>query len=161
VVPYSGTYVFDISERDLEDLSEMRAAVEGAAIRAAMARQPGALAAALAEAVEGMAAAHAAGDNPLARARDGEFHAACLRLAGNEYLTGAYSQIEGKLDALRFRCTSPHDVRNAIAAHRRILDAVRDGDQERAAAAVTRHVRDARAVYRQILALRNPAAAPA
>jgi DNA-binding FadR family transcriptional regulator len=122
-------------ESFLDQLHEMRAIVEPAGAGLAAGRRTPADLAAIDAAVEQMVRAE--GDPDAAVAADLAFHRALLAATHNELLTRMEMLLETGL-ASRDRLvhtTSPHD--DPVPSHRAVADAIRDGDAERAAAAMS------------------------
>ena len=96
----------------------------------------------LTSAFEAMAAAADAGDEPAFMDSDERFHAAILDASGNRRLVAAVAQLR---DAVRGRGASTVGRSRALpeilGEHEAILEALRVGDGERAAAAMRYHLR--------------------
>ncbi|MEW2545764.1 FCD domain-containing protein [Streptomyces sp. NPDC047002] len=118
----------------LRDLQELRVIVEPAAVRCAALRRTDDDLAALDLALGAMAGAR--GERAAAEA-DAAFHRALLRASGNEMLTRLDDLMKAALQA---RDSLVHGAAGAagdpVPSHRAVLDAVRERDQDRAAAAM-------------------------
>lgn len=74
-----------------------------------------------------------------------EFHVALARLSGNQFFVRTVADIMTRLSRARWlEIWSPDGRRIAWAEHRGILDCIRAGDAEGAAALITQHVRRGR-----------------
>ena len=136
VYPRRGMFVTSVDVRDLARLSEVRAALEPEAARLAAERATEAERAdlaALADAID-------AGSDDL-MALDGRIHRAVYRAAHNDLLAGTLEQYY--VLALRIWSIAgerAHELEEAVEAHRDLLDAIVEGDGERAAATMRAHV---------------------
>jgi DNA-binding FadR family transcriptional regulator len=127
----------------LRDLAELRAIVEPAAVRHAALRRGDADLAALENALGAMSAAGP--DADAAASADAAFHRALLAATGNELLTRFDILLE---PGLRARDRVVHGRRkdaDPVPSHRAVVDAVRDGDPERASAAMAALLRQSAA----------------
>jgi len=141
VIPQKGTLVFDVDRKELADVCDLRAVLEQAALRYAMARDREGLAASLGEIVEKMTAARTAEDVQAYLALDTEFHAALFEHCRNSYLSAAYDLVAGKMAALRNRLgTDAEHMTKSFEGHQRIASAVEQGDLESAATVLQGHI---------------------
>ena len=126
IAPQKGTYVFTLASGELNQLCELRGALEPVAMRLAAERFPEQLVARLAAIVTAMDEALARKDIPFYLSLDTAFHDALLASCGNPYLVGAYDLISAKVATLRYKLgTDPHHVAKSHREHRRILEAIR------------------------------------
>lgn len=123
-------------------LLETREALEPSAARLAALHRTDADLAALEETSEKLLAAKDAGDIPLFLAQNVEWHVAVGAASHNEII----DVIVHSLSRVMLRSTEIDDFNSektmgdTIKAHGKILDAIRQGDADRAAAAMTKHV---------------------
>lgn len=160
-----GVSVAQVSVRDLREVFELRAALEGQAARLAAARRDEAVFAALVAELDAQVDRVGGGDVAGAAGRDAYYDlvarmdeavdAAC----GNRYLVGALRALRTHVARLR-RLAQDDPARLAAAAreHRLIAEAVRDGDGDLAVHAVHVHLH---ASLRAALARAAPADEPA
>lgn len=133
--PTGRTVVRGITEQDVLDLLTLRQMLESAALRAAAARvspEDVTLWRSLLAARES-----ARGDDPTARAAesDAQFHSHIFTVAGNRPLRRAWEGISTMVEALVATCDAARDAQ-AIAADRRMVDALVRGDAEAAVTAL-------------------------
>lgn len=133
--PTGRTVVRGISEQDVLDLLTLRQMLEAAALRAAAARvspEDVTLWRSLLAEREG-----ARGDDPAARAAasDAQFHGHVFTVAGNRPLRRAWEGISHMVEALVATCDAARDPQ-AIAADRRMVDALVRGDADAAVTAL-------------------------
>ena len=87
---------------------------------------------------------------------DREFHRTIVRAADNPVLAGFYESLRDRQMRMGIHAiaTSERRVANVLTEHRAIVEGVRSGDPERAAAAMTEHL------ARTLVVLRLPVVAP-
>jgi DNA-binding GntR family transcriptional regulator len=103
VHPQRGTFVFEMDATQVRKLSELRAILETAALKLAIANDAPGLRTRWQRIVEEMRAALAQADAERYRTLDGEFHRVMFELAGNPYLLEAFDLIAFRVQALRNR----------------------------------------------------------
>ncbi|HET6637047.1 MAG TPA: GntR family transcriptional regulator [Streptomyces sp.] len=140
--PKKGALVLPVSSQEITDVVETRLLVEQHAVRKAAADTPAGLVARLEELLELQRAQAAAGDLAEVAVGDRCFHAEIVRSTRNDILTRLYDQLRDRQLRMGVAVIHAHPDRIAknIAEHAAILDAVRAGDPEAAAAAVRGHV---------------------
>jgi DNA-binding GntR family transcriptional regulator len=155
IVAHKGAWVRELSEDDLRDTQETRIALESLAVRAAAARFTDAAASVAAVALAEHVRLAVAGDVLGARRAHTEFHFTIYRAGGSRWLPRAIEPVWQNSE--RYRFSAPQD-RDRIDVHRQeheaILDACIARDEERAEAALRRHLeramqRGAEAVQRR------------
>lgn len=141
VQPQSGTYVFELQAGELNQLCELRFALEPAAVQLALENPDTPLADELAGIVEDMKKAQAEGRVRDYLALDTAFHDAIIAASGNPYFTSAYALIGAKMAALRNRLGSdPHHMEKSMREHVEITEAIRARNLELAARILVRHI---------------------
>lgn len=81
------------------------------------------------------------GDVDVSARADIRFHEVIVEAAGNPFLSGAFAPLQQMLLAVRLRTAALRPVRiDAIGWHARILEALREGDAEATAAAMSGHM---------------------
>ena len=141
VYPRRGMFVTGVDVRELARLSEVRAVLEPEAARLAAERATDADRAEIAELLEELRAP-GRGDREL-MALDERIHGAVYRAAHNELLAATLAQYY--VLALRIwsmALDQAHELEEAVDAHRTLLEAIRDGDSERAAETMRAHVQN-------------------
>ena len=150
VYPRRGMFVTGVDVRELARLSEVRVVLEPEAARLAAERATDAdreqLAALLAELEAGSAEL---------MELDERIHRAVYRAAHNDLLEATLEQYY--VLALRIwsvALESAHDLEEAVEAHRTLLEAIHDGDGDRAAATMRAHVENfEQAMHRVLLSV--------
>ncbi|WP_330331412.1 GntR family transcriptional regulator [Streptomyces sp. NBC_00536] len=139
--PKKGALVLPVSAQEIADVVETRLLVEEFTVRRAVPAAP-ALLARLAELIEEQHRHAASGDLSALIAADRLFHAEIVRSAGNQILSRLYDQLRDRQLRMGVALLHAHPERIAktLAEHTEILDALRAGDAESAAAAVRGHV---------------------
>ena len=150
VYPRRGMFVTDVDVRRLAQLSEVRAVLEPEAARLAAERlaEPGR--AELEELVDELDADEL--DEQALMALDERIHRAVYRWARNDLLEATLEQYY--VLALRIWTIAldrRHELHDAVQEHRALLEAIRDGDGERAAATVRAHVEGFEQAMRRVL----------
>ncbi len=140
VFPRRGMFVADIEVRDLVDLSEVRVVVESAAARLAAERATDADRAEIATLLEELDEGGTDDERTLIEL-DQRIHRHIYRCAHNPVLAATLN--EYYVLTLRIWFLALDRVAHldeAVGQHRALLEAIRDGDAERAAEAMRRHV---------------------
>lgn len=141
VQPQSGTYVFKLKPGELNQLCELRFALEPAAVELALADPHSTLAADLQDIVRRMGKAQAEGQVAGYLALDTLFHATIIAASGNPYMLNAYGLIASKMAALRNRLgNDPHHMEKSMREHGEIADAIDRGDSKRARQILLGHI---------------------
>jgi DNA-binding GntR family transcriptional regulator len=139
--PQRGSFVFQPTGTDLEELSQFRAMVETGALRLAYARHRAVTLKELQVAQDALAAAEDLDDWVSAARADADFHGALFRHCGNRVLVQAYDLIAGRIGAARFFARRSEDSRRSVGPeHRTIIKSFARGDVDGAADALTRHI---------------------
>ncbi len=144
IQPQRGTYVFQLEGEQVAQLCHYRAMIETAALRSAMAHHPAGLEAGLEACVTEMREAERAKDLQALAQLDMDFHHQFFVHCGDPYLRAGYAVIRSQLVALRYR--SP--ISNAISSHQVLVEAVRSGKVDKAAALLREHVLENEGRYR-------------
>lgn len=140
IVPQKGTYVFTLAAGEFDQLCELRAALEPAAVQIALERAPQRLADVLCGIVARMDQALERGDIKGYLKLDTAFHQAFFDACGNPYLQRAHALIAGKMAALRNRLgADPHHVEKSMREHREMAAGFALGGEAAAAALVILH----------------------
>ncbi len=150
VYPRRGMFVTDVDVRKLALVSEVRAALEPEAARLAAERATDAERAELQELLDELDAAGA--DDHALMALDERIHRAVYRCARNDLLATTLEQYY--VLALRIWTIAldrQHELNDAVQGHRALLEAIHDGDGERAAATMRAHVEDFEQAMRRVL----------
>ncbi|MGP3998571.1 GntR family transcriptional regulator [Streptomyces sp. 8N706] len=139
--PKKGALVLPVSAQEIGDVVETRLLVEEHAARKAVPAGPR-LIERLEELLEKQRRYAAEGDLAAAAVNDRCFHAEIVRSAGNQILDRLYDQLRDRQLRMGVAVMHAHPDRIAknIAEHAEILEALRTGDAEAAAAAVHQHV---------------------
>lgn len=140
--PQRGSFVFQPTKEDVEELCEFRAMVETGALRLAYASDPDATIRRLEMAQDQLEAAEAAGDRLAAARADAAFHAVLLENSGNRVLVQAYDLIAGRIGAARFFTRRSDLSRRQISPeHRTMIEALSRGDIDAACTSLTAHIK--------------------
>lgn len=148
IYPQRGAFVFTLSAREVAELCEFRGAVEAAAIRLAIARNPDAFAAGLALVVADMGAAHRRGDQRAYLELDTRYHAIFFEHCENGYLRDCYERNVGKIAALRTHLAfKPLHTKMSFQEHRQMLATIRRSDAAGTLAILDVHIGRTRETY--------------
>lgn len=150
VYPRRGMFVTDVDVRNLALISEVRAALEPEAARLAAERATDAERAELQELLGELAGGGS--DDHALMALDERIHRAVYRCARNDLLEATLEQYY--VLALRIWTIAldrQHELKDAVQEHRALLEAIHDGDGERAAATMRAHVEDFEQAMRRVL----------
>lgn len=148
IYPQRGAFVFTLSAREVHEICEFRSAVEAAALKLAISRNPETFAADLGAVVTEMTAAQQRGDQRAYLELDTRFHATFLEHCGNSYLRDAYERNVGKIAALRTHlATKPLHTKMSFREHRQMLETVRQRDLAATLAILDVHIGRTRETY--------------
>ncbi|MEV7542926.1 GntR family transcriptional regulator [Streptomyces sp. NPDC089915] len=147
--PKKGALVLPVSAQEIADVVETRLLVEEFTVRRAVPAPP-ALLERLTELLEELRRYAARGDLAAMMAADRCFHAEIVRHAGNQILSRLYDQLRDRQLRMGVALLHAHPdrVERTLAEHAEILDALRAGDREAAAAAVRGHIGRVEALVR-------------
>ncbi|MGW4031902.1 GntR family transcriptional regulator [Streptomyces sp. NPDC004838] len=139
--PKKGALVLAVSAQEIQDVVETRLLVEEHAARKAVPASPR-LIARLEELLEQQKRQGEAGDLAAVAVTDRAFHAEIVRSGGNEILSRLYDQLRDRQLRMGVAVMYAHPDRVAknVVEHSEILEALRAGDPDAAAALVHRHV---------------------
>lgn len=152
VQPQRGTYVFRLEAEQVAMISELRDVLEVAAARAALQRNPEALAEQMGRLFADMRQAYEADDPVAYRRLDGDYHEAIIELSGNPYIRGAYRQISFCIQALRSRLSTEAQLNKlSIADHREMLRLVKARDLPGLTKLLRAHIAQTRQSYLDVL----------
>ncbi|MCT7376650.1 GntR family transcriptional regulator [Chelativorans salis] len=141
VQPQSGTYVFKLQPGELNQLCELRLALEPAAVELALNNPSSTLADDLAAIAEKMKQAQAEGQIREYLSLDTAFHDTIITASGNPYLSSAYALISAKMAALRNRLgNDPHHMGKSMREHVDITEAIRARDLSKARKILRGHI---------------------
>lgn len=132
-----GSVVAGLSEREVEDLFDVRASLEVLACRLATQRATPEDIAALGSILDRASDALARGSINEAHRANTEFHDEVTRIAANGFLKTALEPLQGRMHWL-FRHVT--DLSELIQEHRELLAAIASGDPERGAAQSAHHI---------------------
>jgi DNA-binding GntR family transcriptional regulator len=150
--PQRGSYVFSLDDDSVAELCELRAVLELAALRLALASSRGRLVHDIAGVVARMDEALAADDLAAYRRLDAEFHQSIVNCGGNRFLIEAYEAIALKVQALRTRLSvSQAHIDASIDQHRTMLGHVRSGEDIAAETLLARHIDNTKRSYVSVL----------
>lgn len=142
--PRRGTFVAELSVRDIVEIFELREAVETWVVRAALEKAGPRDFARFRDAFDAMLA----GDEPdywRSISLDAEFHAYLVTLAGNRRSEAFYRNLQDHDQRIRVLSSrEPGRIAASLREHLTIVEALEDGDPVRAASAMETHIRNAR-----------------
>ncbi|MCZ2403688.1 GntR family transcriptional regulator [Paenarthrobacter sp. Z7-10] len=136
-----GLVVRELTRADVEELFDVREALEAMSCRLAAQRATDTDLLALKRLLEEAKDATGRQDAGAAREANGRFHDEIPRMAHNELLRNILEPLHGRLQWL-FRQTD--DLELLCSEHEQLLDAIASGDTELAARAAEQHVRSSR-----------------
>ena len=153
IVPKKGTFVFQPTLEDVEQLASFRLMLETGAVERCL---DGAAEATLAEmraACAAMAAARRDGDAKAYARADTAFHAAFFAHCGNAHLAHAYRTISGRVAALRAHLSVPHREQQDLSfgEHQAMIDAFAARELPALAELLRRHILRALGAYAEAL----------
>ncbi|MGO1532339.1 MAG: GntR family transcriptional regulator [Micrococcaceae bacterium] len=149
IVPKSGTYVFDPSPDQVQELCDFRLDLESRAMEYSIRQAPDDLSSALAEVVKEMNTAIADADQPAYNRLDARFHAVAFTYCGNRYLQDAHAAIATQVAALRAHLSvwKADAVDVSMCEHAQIVDCVHAIDAAGVVRVLRQHIDQARITY--------------
>ena len=138
-VPRRGYIVSPLTVRDVHDLFEFRLLLEPATVRLATGR----LTAESRQYLEGLCRADLANGLAFNEANT-EFHVSIARLGGNRHMTDALAQVLAQIERLFLLRYPSDDSQASLEEHRRLIDALEQGDDAGAVRIATTHIEVAR-----------------
>ena len=143
--PRRGSFVADLTPHDVQEIYELRAALEGRAAHLIIERNDARAFTRLAEVMDELRQAARSDDRDGFAHLDALFHAELCRTSGNQRLYRAFRQQAGLLSALlRLEITTQYDsLDEIIAEHERLFADLTSGDIRRAEAGCDRHMQHA------------------
>jgi DNA-binding GntR family transcriptional regulator len=152
ITPRHGLYVADVNIPDLEQLSEMRLAMEGLSARLAAQRATADDLVVL-EALRQEQAATPPDDSRRLLDVDHKFHQTVARAAANKYLADSLERLFGLSQRLWYLALPHLDfLSTSVERHLDLVEAIRTGDGDEAERIMRRHVEEFYAQVRRILA---------
>jgi DNA-binding GntR family transcriptional regulator len=142
IQPQRGTFVFQMTQDQIRQLTVLRELLEVKALMIAMAINAEALTEVLDEVVAAMTIAVEKADFRTYRELDHDFHQRIIAASANEFIETAYSGIAFRVQALRNRLSlqAPQNDRS-LEEHITLARLVGTGDAENAAAMLLDHIR--------------------
>jgi DNA-binding GntR family transcriptional regulator len=149
VVRNKGFRVTELSEKDLDDLSELRALIEVPTVRRlASTGVPADVLAALRPLAAEIEAAAARGDLIAHVTADMEFHLRLLALSGNQHLVDTVRSLRARSRIYGLRRLADRDALVPSAhEHAELLDLLADGDADGVTALMRRHIGHVRGIW--------------
>lgn len=141
MLPRKGAYVAGLSIGDVEDVYEIRTALETLAVRLAAQRMEDEDYRMLDDLVEKMQATWQEGDVDAWVKLDAAFHELLYKFSRNERLVQLMSNVMEQISRYRILSLANVEVRhNSLEEHQEVVAALRTRDSEEAAAAAARHI---------------------
>lgn len=156
ILPQRGSFVFQPSQADIEELCQFRAMVEVGALRLALAKDKLQTIIDLEAAQDALALAEDISDWVSAARADAEFHSTFFKYCGNRPLVDAYNMIAGRIGAARFFARqSGTSKRNTGAEHTMIIEAIKRDEIEASVDILTRHIFAMPVRFAEIASVKN------
>ena len=149
IEPQKGAMVFSLSETEVTQICDFRQAIEIAAFKLALSRNPSELARDMERVVNEMERERTKGNEKAYLALDTSFHYLIFEHAVNNYLTASYTRYIGKIAALRTHLAKlPQHTDLSFDEHQKITIAVRHGDMTEIKLLLTEHIDRTRQAYK-------------
>jgi DNA-binding GntR family transcriptional regulator len=160
IKPQRGTFVFDMTEREIVELGQLRETLETGALRLTTRAGRAALVGELDGILARMRAVLADDDSQSYRLLDADFHQAFIDHCGNSYFRAAYAGVAFRVQALRTRLSIDPDLnRSSYGEHAGIRDRLAAGDLDAVESLIVAHARGTIADYAASLRERRDRAA--
>lgn len=144
-IPYKGTFITDLTKKDVEEIYRVREGLESLAVELATPLIPDADLQNMQEMFTAVGDEIEKGSFNGYFESDIGFHDLLIRHSGNQVLQQVLDTLSGRIYRVRafsWRRSGSH-MKLSFAEHRAILDAIVERDVERAKELMARHVRDA------------------
>lgn len=139
--PYRGNFVRKFTAKEVSDLYEVRKVLESLAVRLATPHMTADTIAELREILVEIDTALKASDMEAYGLADQHFHAAVAHHSGNDTLIAMLEQLRGQIQLIRTMANQNPDVVEITAMERpEIIDAMAQGDVDRAAQLMEEHI---------------------
>lgn len=147
--PHRSAQIPRLTEKDVIDLYETRQIIEGAAVRRSAASGKSLNDAERAEA--DLISAASRGDRDAVATADVAFHTALVEAAGLRNLADLHAMLMGRahIAMVQVQRSNPDGAHRSHSEHERILAAIRSGDGDAAAEALSQHLSRAQADFRR------------
>jgi DNA-binding GntR family transcriptional regulator len=146
--PPRGMTVFTLSAEEVREMCELRQALEVAAMRLAMERNPERLVAGLGSVLAQMTAALAEDDVKSYLAADTLFHLCFLENCGNSHLLETYKMHVGKIAALRTHLAQkPQHTEKSFLEHKMMQELLSRGDVSTSLDILDQHIDRTKRTY--------------
>lgn len=137
IIPRSGTFVFSVTDKDINDLIKMRVILEQGAISEAMEKNANNVIIEL----NSIAKINAERDTQAYLKLDHDFHYVFVKYADNKYISQAHQLISARLLAIRYRLDFTTEyITNSNRGHATILDMLKNNNVEGVCNFITHHV---------------------
>ncbi|MGL4241212.1 MAG: GntR family transcriptional regulator [Beijerinckiaceae bacterium] len=157
IYPQRGSFVFDPTEDDVQELCEFRAITESRAMWLAYSRDRVGTLNRMRVAQGRMHSAQRTGDYRETADADAAFHDALLLSCGNQFLSQAYGIIAGRISAVRSMLLNPGQTwKSSLDEHEEIIAAFEAADLMLAEAVLSNHIMKMRTRYRDTVAAMMP-----
>ncbi len=139
--PHRGSYVADISVREMLEFEDLCELIEPVAARRAAGRVPQAQLDEISAELKGSDVEQPTREDVLRYMKlDVRLHALILDAAGNQTMRDVVTELHRRMNAVRI-VVNPHRFTESIAEHRRIIAAIEAGDGDAACEAMRHHLR--------------------
>lgn len=147
--PHRSAQIPRLTEKDVIDLYETRQIIEGAAVRRSAASGKSLNDAERAEA--DLISAASRGDRDAVASADVAFHTALVEAAGLRNLADLHAMLMGRahIAMVQVQRSNPDGAHRSHSEHEQILAAIRSGDGDAAAEALSQHLSRAQADFRR------------
>jgi len=141
IASYKGGYVKEFTTHDVREIYDVRSALESLAVRLTVGSLTAGQARRMEELVERYQEAHEAGDRAAGLRADLELHDLIAEASGNATLQEMLRLLSAKIQMLRQMDRGTGRMRQSVLDHRKILDALNEGNGDRAVEVVERHIK--------------------
>ena len=134
-----GSFVFDITVKEIEQIAELRYLLEEYALKKSFVTNKNELLSELNRIYQNMEVASNTKDYIKYLDLDTEFHRAFFKYCDNDYLKSNYESLSSKVEALRFYVVqSAVDSGEGLESHKQIIDSIESNDNEQ----LSRHLKE-------------------
>lgn len=143
VIPNRGTFTIEFTNRDIEEIFDLRAILEEKAIRRVTERGRRSDLALLEDVLDEMREVEKLDDRVAAATVDTRFHQRLVELSGHSRVARVWRSMSAQITMVVYNSSSYYpDVGNLAERHAMIVDAMRSGDPDLAAETVLHHIHE-------------------
>ncbi len=146
-IPFRGTYISDLKNEDIEEILEIRFALESFAARIAAEKADDEIKNQLSELEKQFELAVKTQDNTLAFDTDTKLHELILNISGNKRIQTIITNLLGQIHRIRFiSCHMEGRIETTVKEHLEIIKTIKENDPDRAEEKMKIHINNTKII---------------